>query len=147
MVDIGSNDGVFLKPLNLNSIRAIGVEPAKNLSEYSNSQGLETINSYFEEETVTKIIRDYGKADIITAFNVFAHGDGLREIVLNAFNLLNIVPAKSETITINPVPMKPSMPKKLDHLAISSKYDFDPFVRASFSSNIPPKSCSVSILS
>jgi dTDP-4-dehydrorhamnose 3,5-epimerase-like enzyme len=88
VVDIGSNDGVFLKPLNLNSIRAIGVEPAKNLSEYSNSQGLETINSYFEEETVTKIIRDYGKADIITAFNVFAHGDGLREIVINAFNLL-----------------------------------------------------------
>ena len=39
-------------------------------------------------KTVTKIVKKYGKADVITAFNVFAHGDGLREILENAENLL-----------------------------------------------------------
>ena len=88
VVDIGSNDGVFLEPLSIRGIKAIGVEPAKNLSEYSNNKGLKTINSYFNEQAVKHIFQDHGKADLVTAFNVFAHGDGLKEIVLHVFNLL-----------------------------------------------------------
>ena len=44
VLDIGSNDGVFLKPLKNNNIDVVGVEPAKNLSDLANTNDLYTIN-------------------------------------------------------------------------------------------------------
>ena len=67
---------------------AIGVEPAKNVAKIANSKKLTTLPEYFSHKTVSKIIKKYGKADVVTAFNVFAHGDGLKEILKNTENLL-----------------------------------------------------------
>ena len=83
VVDIGSNDGIFLDPLNNLGINAIGVEPAKNVAKIANSKKLKTLPEYFSNKTVNKIIAKHGKADVVTAFNVFAHGDGLKEILKN----------------------------------------------------------------
>ena len=88
VVDIGSNDGIFLKPLKENEIRCIGVEPAINLAKQANKKGLLTIPDYFNEKVVKKISKNHGKADIITAFNVFAHADDLKGIALQVENLL-----------------------------------------------------------
>ena len=88
VVDIGSNDGIFLDPLNKLGIKAIGVEPAKNVAKIANSKKLETICEYFSNKTVNKITKKHGKADVVTAFNVFAHGDGLKEILKNIEELL-----------------------------------------------------------
>ena len=88
VVDIGSNDGIFLEPLQKLGITAIGVEPAKNIAKIANSKKLTTLPEYFNNKTVNKIIKKYGKVDVITAFNVFAHGDGLKEILVNAEKLL-----------------------------------------------------------
>ena len=88
VVDIGSNDGIFLKPLNKLGLKAIGVEPAKNVAKIANSRKLTTLSEYFEKKTVSKIINKFGKADIVTAFNVFAHNDGLKEMLENIQALL-----------------------------------------------------------
>lgn len=88
VVDIGSNDGIFLDPLNNLGINAIGVEPAKNVAKIANSKKLKTLPEYFSNKTVNKIIAKHGKADVVTAFNVFAHGDGLKEILKNTELLL-----------------------------------------------------------
>lgn len=88
VVDIGSNDGIFLEPLKNLGIKAIGVEPAKNVAKVANSKGLFTLTKYFDDKTVIKIKNDFGKVDVVTAFNVFAHGDGLKEILENTQNLL-----------------------------------------------------------
>ena len=88
VVDIGSNDGIFLKPLNDMDVNAIGVEPAKNISKIANAKGFKTLTEYFNQKTVKKIINEYGKADIVTAFNVFAHSDGLKEILNNTEKIL-----------------------------------------------------------
>ena len=88
VVDIGSNDGIFLKPLKQLGLNPLGVEPAKNISKIANSQSLETITGYFNAKIVKKIISKYGKADVITAFNVFAHNDGLKDILDNVELLL-----------------------------------------------------------
>ncbi len=88
VVDIGSNDGIFLKPLKDMDVNAIGVEPAKNISKIANAKGLKTLTEYFSQKTVNKIIREYGKADLVTAFNVFAHSDGLKEILNNTEKVL-----------------------------------------------------------
>ena len=42
VVDIGSNDGVALKPLKEKGIKILGVEPAQNIAKIANDQGLET---------------------------------------------------------------------------------------------------------
>lgn len=88
VIDIGSNDGVFLKPLIELGIPSIGVEPAKNLAEMSNKNGIKTINSYFNKSTVDEILEKYGKASLITASNVFAHSDNLEEMAIESFRLL-----------------------------------------------------------
>tara|TARA_B100000700_G_scaffold6667_1_gene7041 strand:+ start:14505 stop:17048 length:2544 start_codon:yes stop_codon:yes gene_type:complete len=88
VVDIGSNDGIFLNPLKNLGMNAIGVEPAKNVAKIANSKKLKTLPEYFSNKTVNKIIAKHGKADVVTAFNVFAHGDGLKDILRNTEDLL-----------------------------------------------------------
>ncbi len=89
VVDIGSNDGVLLKPLLELGCEAIGVEPAGNLAEQANNNGLATICSYFDRDTVNKIISDNGKADIVVASNVFAHLDEYHDIIENVKRILS----------------------------------------------------------
>ena len=88
VVDIGSNDGIFLEPLETLGIKSVGVEPAKNIAKISKSKGLNTFNEYFNKSTVNKIKKKYGKVDLVTAFNVFAHNDGLRELLININKIL-----------------------------------------------------------
>ena len=86
VVDIGSNDGVFLKPLQEKGISVCGVEPAKNLSYLAEQNGVPTINGYFEDESTLSQIKQ--EADLVTAFNVFAHSDNLEQITRNAFQIM-----------------------------------------------------------
>ena len=89
VVDIGSNDGVLLKPLIESGCSAVGVEPAGNLAEQANDYGLYTICSYFNKDTVNKIISDKGKADIVVASNVFAHLEEYHIIIEDVKSLLS----------------------------------------------------------
>tara|TARA_B100000029_G_scaffold501768_1_gene575813 strand:- start:19078 stop:20289 length:1212 start_codon:yes stop_codon:yes gene_type:complete len=89
VVDIGSNDGVLLKPLIESGCSVVGVEPARNLAEQANDNGLDTICSYFNKETVNKIISDKGKADVIVASNVFAHLEEYHIIIEDVKSLLS----------------------------------------------------------
>ncbi|MDE1874441.1 MAG: class I SAM-dependent methyltransferase [Candidatus Micrarchaeota archaeon] len=69
---IASNDGTEIAPLKLGFKKVIGIDPAKNMTDIANSKGLTSINAYFSEELGIKLAQD-GKADLITANNVFAH--------------------------------------------------------------------------
>lgn len=80
VLDIGSNDGIFLKPLKEMGIKVLGVEPAKNISKIANDLGIETLNSYFNTEITNEIKKNYGTFNLITASNVFAHSDKLSEM-------------------------------------------------------------------
>ena len=88
VIDIGSNDGVFLKPLQEKGVQVLGVEPAKNVAKIAEENGVPTLNSYFNQDAVDQIIKNYGTADLITASNVFAHADNLTEIAVCAFKIL-----------------------------------------------------------
>jgi len=89
VVDVGSNDGVALKPLQERGVRILGVEPAKNLAKMANENGIPTYNEYFNNDIVGDLISEHGKANLVTASNVFAHSDKLHEMTLNAFDLLD----------------------------------------------------------
>jgi methylation protein EvaC len=73
VVDIGSNDGILLKPLKEMGILAIGVEPSINVSKIANDKGLTTITSFFDAPSVGKIKREYGQPDVVTGFSMFSH--------------------------------------------------------------------------
>jgi len=83
VIDIGSNDGVFLKPVKEMGIKVLGVEPAKNIAKLATENGIPTINNYFDNTTAKEILKNYGKAKLITASNVFAHSDELVNIAKN----------------------------------------------------------------
>ena len=88
VVDIGSNDGLLLSGFKKMGAKVVGVEPATNLAKLANQAGIETLNDFFNEGTVEEIIKKQGKADIITATNVFAHIDDIQSVTHNVKKLL-----------------------------------------------------------
>jgi nucleoside-diphosphate-sugar epimerase len=94
IIDIGSNDGVALKPFkDLGFKKLLGVEPAKNLAKLANKNKIKTFNGFLEKKNIKKIKKN---ADLILASNVFAHSDKLKEMAECMFSLLG----KNGTIVI-----------------------------------------------
>ena len=87
IIDIGSNDGVALKPfLDLGFKKVLGIEPAKNLAKLANKNKIKTFNGFLEKKNLKKIKKN---ADLILASNVFAHSDKLKEMAECMLNLLS----------------------------------------------------------
>ncbi|MBI2430643.1 MAG: class I SAM-dependent methyltransferase [Candidatus Levybacteria bacterium] len=89
VVDIGSNDGVLLKPFKKLGARVLGIDPAKNIAQIANKQGIKTIADFFSKNKVAKLIKKYGKAGIITSNNTLAHTDALHDILDGVKELLD----------------------------------------------------------
>ena len=78
IIDIGSNDGVALKPfLDMGYKKVLGIEPAKNLAKLANKNKIKTFNGFLEKKNLKKIKKN---ANLILASNVFAHSDKLKEM-------------------------------------------------------------------
>jgi len=87
IIDIGSNDGVGLKPFrDLKFKKILGVEPAKNLAKLANKNKIKTFNGFLTKKNLKKINKN---ADLILASNVFAHSDNLHEMAECMINLLS----------------------------------------------------------
>ncbi len=86
IIDIGSNDGVALKPFKkLNYKNLLGIEPAKNLAKLANKNKIKTFNGFLNTKNIRKIRKN---ADIVLASNVFAHSDELKMMAECMFKLL-----------------------------------------------------------
>lgn len=81
VVDIGSNDGSFLKNFKDRQINILGIDPALNISAVANSGGINTLCASFSTKIAMDIVQTEGRADLITANNVFAHISDINEIV------------------------------------------------------------------
>ena len=81
VVDVGSNDGTFLKNFYNKNIRVLGIDPAENIVKIALKKDIDTVNDIFCLRVAQEINQIYGKADLITANNVFAHISNIREIV------------------------------------------------------------------
>ena len=87
IIDIGSNDGVALKPfVDLGFKKILGIEPAKNLAKLANKNKIKTFNGFLEKKVLKKIKKN---ADLILASNVFAHSDKLKEMADCMLKLLS----------------------------------------------------------
>jgi 2-polyprenyl-3-methyl-5-hydroxy-6-metoxy-1,4-benzoquinol methylase len=72
IVDIGSNDGTLLGNFLRAGHRVCGVEPT-DACRIATAAGIPTVNAFFNSGTAGDVRRQYGKAKLVTATNVFAH--------------------------------------------------------------------------
>lgn len=86
IVEIGSNDGVFLQ--HLTDYRVLGVDPSTNVVMRALKKGLMTIPLFFTEKLATLIEREFGKAKAIVGSNCIAHLDDLDDLMMGVDKLL-----------------------------------------------------------
>lgn len=89
LVEIGCNDGVLLDPLQKLGVKVLGVDAAENVIELTKQRGIDVIHGFFGLPIAEKIKKNHGKADVITASNVFAHIDDLDAVMRGVDCLLS----------------------------------------------------------
>lgn len=87
VIDIGSNDGTVLQAFKARGCRVLGVE-ATNIADIANSNGVETLQAFFNEDVGRRIAATHGKAGAMTATNVFAHVSNLGSIMRGVTEVL-----------------------------------------------------------
>jgi len=87
ILEIGSNDGVFIK--HFSDIENIGVEPCKNLAVITNKLKIKTYDKFWSIKLSDKIINENGKFDVIYSANTISHIHDLKETFMAISNSLN----------------------------------------------------------
>jgi SAM-dependent methyltransferase len=88
VVDIGSNDGILLKPFKEQGVRVLGVEPDKRIAQLARKTGIDTVVTFWSPVAAENIVRHHGRADLVTATNVLAHIDDIHAVVRGVEALL-----------------------------------------------------------
>jgi hypothetical protein len=86
VVDIGSNDGNLLSNFK-DHHRVLGITP-EEIGKIAIGRGIPTIIDYFTEQSVSRVLAEFGKAKLVTATNVFAHIENVNAIVEQILRLL-----------------------------------------------------------
>jgi 2-polyprenyl-3-methyl-5-hydroxy-6-metoxy-1,4-benzoquinol methylase len=81
VVDIGSNDGTWLKQYEQFGCRVLGVEAAANVAELAQAAGIPTWCRFFDETCARDILAQLGPAKVVTAAGVFFHLEELHSVV------------------------------------------------------------------
>lgn len=81
VVDIGSNDGILLKPFKKRGVQVLGVEPCERIARVALEAQIPTLPLYFNRTVAEEIVKTHGKARLVTMTNVFAHVHDVDEIV------------------------------------------------------------------
>jgi hypothetical protein len=88
VVDIGANDGTLLSNFQKNGVRVFGIEPT-NAAKLAIERGIPSVISFFNKSAAEKAVAEHGRAQIITATNVFAHIEDIHDIVEGVLTLLD----------------------------------------------------------
>lgn len=88
VIEIASNDGYLLKNYIKHHIEVLGIDPAKNIAEIANENGISTLCDFFSEAFALKLVFENKQADIIHANNVMAHVPDINGFVKGIKHLL-----------------------------------------------------------
>ncbi|HLF70845.1 MAG TPA: class I SAM-dependent methyltransferase [Dehalococcoidia bacterium] len=80
VVDIGSNDGTWLKYFNELGMDGLGVEPAHNVAVLAEAAGVPTLVRFFNREVSSEILEAFGTPRLVTAAGVFFHLEELHSV-------------------------------------------------------------------
>ena len=89
MIEIGSNDGTFLKNFNSSKVNNIGFEPSTNVARVAAKNGVKTINKFFNFKNASKLKKFKKKTDLICAANAICHVPNLKDLIKGADFLLS----------------------------------------------------------
>lgn len=88
VIEVASNDGSLLKCFREQGVPSLGIEPATNLAQKAQAEGLQTLNDFFDSTVARGVRQAYGPAKVVIGNNVLAHVDepldflrGFRELL------------------------------------------------------------------
>jgi methylation protein EvaC len=88
VVELGCNDGVFLRPLHALGMRCVGVDPATNVVNTIRDPGITVLNDFFSAAVAEHVRAAYGLADAVVSSFSFAHIDDMVDVMQGIKTLL-----------------------------------------------------------
>ena len=85
ILEIGSNDGSFLK--NFNKNETIGIEPCANVEKITKKMKFNTIPEYWGNNLAKKILKKFNQVDLIYSANTISHIKNLDDV----FKSINLI--------------------------------------------------------
>lgn len=89
ILEIGSNDGVFMKQFVSNDNLVVGVEPCGNFSDITNQLGYKTYERFWNKETSEIIKKENGRPKVVFAANCICHIPDLDETFSSVESILD----------------------------------------------------------
>ncbi len=89
IIEIGSNDGTFLKNFKNSNLDFVGFEPSSNVAKIANNNHIKTINSFFNQNSIEQISEFKNKTDVVYAANVICHVPNLNDLIKSVDKLLS----------------------------------------------------------
>lgn len=102
VLDIAANDGCLLAEFSKEGCKVLGIDPAANLCQAAMSNGVPMIQGYWSSQTAALV----QPMDIITATNVLAHVDDIKNFLIEIKEKLR---AKTHGIFIAEFPYLPNL--------------------------------------
>lgn len=81
VIDVGANDGTLLKGFRRHGVRALAVDPARNLAKLYADPDIERYVGFFDSRSAAEIRERFGLASAVTATNTFPHIPALHDFV------------------------------------------------------------------
>ncbi len=89
IIELGSNDGTFLKNFSNTNFKHVGFEPSKNVSLIAKKNKVNSLNEFFSRKNMHKAEKFIGTTDIICGANVVCHIPDLVEFIKTCDLFLN----------------------------------------------------------
>ena len=89
VVEVASNDGTFLQEFKKQNSEVLGIDPAKNIAELANSNGIPTHADFFTQEVAENVLKSWRTADIAIARNVIPHVKEIHSVIRGIKTLIN----------------------------------------------------------
>ncbi len=100
MLEIGSNDGTFLKFLQRTGVPSVlGIDPARNLADKAEQSGVKTLRGLFDVTTASSASADMPRVDVVIARHVFCHMDDWHGFIKNLSTV-----CRQDTLVVIEVP-------------------------------------------
>ena len=89
IIEIGSNDGTFLKNFKGNKTNILGVEPSSNVATKARKNGIKTLNNFFNYKNISKLKKLKNNTNVICAANAICHVPNLKDLIKGVNFLLH----------------------------------------------------------
>lgn len=79
VLEVGSNDGLFLSLLSELGIKCAGIEPASNMVTFANQRNVDTINDFVSKDSIQQAVEHIGRPAVILANHSFSNVLNIKE--------------------------------------------------------------------